>query len=132
MDCNLFRFVRIWIGVFLTKKKKDMETIKFDKNWNSKLNNKAFTTIRLKNDEKYKVGEIYFIEDKSASYNRMSVIRDIFDFKIGRISMCASMVDMGVTPDLAIKILKEYYPDVTDWNDEIFSLITLETIIEIY
>lgn len=34
-------------------------SIKFSYNWNQKLNCKAFTTIRIHNDGKYVVGEIY-------------------------------------------------------------------------
>jgi len=35
--------------------------IRFSFNWNNKLDCKAFTTIRLMNDEKYCVGEVYHI-----------------------------------------------------------------------
>jgi len=36
--------------------------IKFSYNWNGKLENKAFTTIRVHNPKKYIVGRIYQIE----------------------------------------------------------------------
>ncbi len=36
--------------------------IKFSFNWNNKLENKAFTTIRIHNPNKYKTGNMYEIE----------------------------------------------------------------------
>ena len=109
-----------------------METIKFEKNWNGKLNCKAFFTIRLKNDEKYKVNQIYKIDEQGSNYDRIGVIRDITDFPIRRLNNQMSLLDMGVSPDLGIEILKEYYPSVSDWENEEFSLITIEIIAEMY
>jgi hypothetical protein len=37
-------------------------TIRFSYNWNNKLDNKAFTTIRLHNPKKYSVGNEYNIQ----------------------------------------------------------------------
>ena len=34
------------------------DTINFSYNWNSKLNCSAFTTIRVKNDKKYRIGKV--------------------------------------------------------------------------
>ena len=36
--------------------------VKFSHNWNGKLNNSAFTTIRRHNPQKYKLGNTYRIE----------------------------------------------------------------------
>ena len=41
-----------------------MKTITFSYNWNNKLGRKAFTTIRLYNPNKYKIGETYNINLK--------------------------------------------------------------------
>jgi len=43
------------------------KAIRFSFNWNGKLGCKAFTTIRLMNDEKYQVGEVYhiYLEEKN-------------------------------------------------------------------
>ncbi len=110
-----------------------MKTIKFTKNWNNKLDCRAFFTIRLKDETKYKVGEIYKIEDKNNSnVERTGVIRDITDFPIKRLKDQMSLIDMGVTADLGMKILKDLYPEVADWTDTIFSLITIEVILEMY
>ena len=38
------------------------KTIRFSYNWNNKLDNKAFTTIRLHNPNKYIVGNEYNVE----------------------------------------------------------------------
>lgn len=43
------------------------KAIRFSYNWNGKLDCKAFTTIRLLNDEKHQVGEVYniYLEEKN-------------------------------------------------------------------
>jgi len=38
------------------------DTIKFSYNWNNKLENKAFTTIRIHNPKKYIAGKAFNIE----------------------------------------------------------------------
>ncbi|CAN5309300.1 hypothetical protein BH09BAC1_BH09BAC1_14290 [soil metagenome] len=49
-------------------KTQDMETIAFNQNWNNKLDCNCFTTLRIRNDRKYRAGSEHAVELKGQPY----------------------------------------------------------------
>jgi len=96
--------------------------IKFDFNWNNKLYNNIYTTIRKK---PYVIGEIHLI---SILYNNEYCIHsnakviDCFPIRLGILSKNILMLDTGMEYDDAIDLLKKYKIKI----DEVCYLITLQ------
>lgn len=105
--------------------------INFIYNWNNKLDNTAFTTIRLRNDNKYKVGYEYYIDLKQGNHNvnkGLCKCIDIKYFTISQINNYIAYLDTG----LNIKECKEYiqrfyknYSPPINWDTQQLSLILL-------
>lgn len=77
-----------------------MNKVKFSHNWNNKLNNNIFTTIRKHtlDKEDYYMGLInkdveIDLKDKLA---KIAVIRDVYRYKFSEILLCVLRLDTGI------------------------------------
>lgn len=109
-----------------------MAHIKFSTNWNNKLACMAFTTIRLFNPEKYKIGETYEIfltSNKKDAFIGLAEIVEIRHFKLENLNNFMAMIDTGYSADDCTDIIvKMYKNSVKDWSKQYFSFILLKKI----
>jgi hypothetical protein len=89
----------------------NLPVIRFSFNWNNKLTNRAFTTLRIHNPNKYVVGQHYEIELKgqpkgTATLTQKRVIRlaELNDF------IC--YLDTGYNRNETIAIIKRMYKGI--------------------
>lgn len=105
--------------------------ITFNYNWNKKLNNDAFTTIRLRNDKKFRVGETYYIDlnDKNRKISfGVAIIHDIKYFTIDKLNSFISYLDTGYNVDECKRIIETMYKNSVppiNWSTQELSLILL-------
>ena len=100
--------------------------INFSYNWNNKLNCKAFTTIRLKNVNKYQIGKEYNILLKKQLL-KSAIIEDIKTIYFNQINEFIARVDTGYSAEETKNILKKMYSKI-NLETQPFSLILLSTI----
>lgn len=89
-----------------------MQTINFSYNWNNKLECKAFTTIRLHNSKKYKVGELYSIRlqtSKGVELKGHAEIVDIKTISFDQINEFIAHLDTGYNAKETKRILLKMY-----------------------
>ncbi len=87
-----------------------MKTLKFQQNYNNKLHNSFFTTIRLDVNNKLKVGDIYEIYDQST--NRIAghaSIKEIKPIKLHQINEWMARLDSGMSADQLKQFLLNIY-----------------------
>lgn len=98
-----------------------MRRIDFTYNWNNKLDCKCFTSIRVRNDKKFIIGENYmiFLNDKFLSD---ATIVDIKNFKIENLNNFMAHIDTGYSIDQTIKILQKMYKENFDKQEYSFIL----------
>lgn len=97
-----------------------METIKFTTNWNKKLDNNVFTTIRLENPLKYKRGGFYKIvqQEKGRIIDRgFAEIIDISVIRLFQLKPYAAWLDTGYSLDQTKGIIFKMYPG-KDWSQQ--------------
>lgn len=106
---------------------KAMEQIKFSYNWNKKLNCKAFTTLRLYDPKKYRIGIEYevFLIDKMIK--KIEII-DIKVVEYKKINNFISYLDTGYSLGETKTILSRMYPFMHKQNQTYFMLILCKTI----
>lgn len=100
--------------------------INFSYNWNNKLNCKAFTTIRLKNVNKYQIGKEYNILLKKQLL-KSAIIEDIKTIYFNQINEFIARVDTGYSAEETKNILKKMYSKI-NLETQPFSFILLSTI----
>lgn len=102
-----------------------METIKFSYNWNNKLTNKAFTTLRLHNKGKYKQGENYEIELQGKALGVATVV-DIRVIKVSQLNDFVTYLDTGYNKEKTKELLKTMYKarDI-DWETQELDFVLL-------
>ena len=100
-----------------------MDTIKFSTNWNNKLNNKAFTTIRLANCNKYKLNRQYAIILKDKELGT-ATIKDIKTLSVNHLGLYTCYLDTGYNREETINIIKKMYPNL-NFSTALFNLILL-------
>lgn len=95
-----------------------METIKFSFNWNNKLTNKAFTTIRLHNPNKYRRGERYKVECNGQTKGT-AILKDIRTFTVANLNDFITYLDTGYNVAETIKLLQTMYKNKSvNWNTQ--------------
>lgn len=101
-----------------------MKTINFSYNWNKKLHNEAFTTIRLHNPTKYQVDEEYLVKlDKSFMARTVKVI-EIRTFKLDKLNEFIARLDTGYSHVECEKLIRTMYKNiVVDWPNQKLDLI---------
>jgi len=95
-----------------------MDCIKFSYNWNNKLTNKAFTTIRLHNPHKYQHGKQFKIEC-GGQLMGVSVLQDVRTFTIDKLNSFITYLDTGYNVAETIKLLKTMYKNsAINWSTQ--------------
>lgn len=87
-----------------------MTTLKFSRNWNNKLNNRIFTTIRefsQHNDERFKLGAMVEITFKGKVVSHAEII-DITTVNFGIIPKYVRMLDTGYLLDEANQVFMHF------------------------
>jgi len=99
------------------------KVIQFSYNWNNKLENKAFTTIRLHNPAKYVTGENYTIQ-LNETEKGTAILTDKRTLKIDQLNEFICHIDTGYNKAQTIEILQRMYKN-TDLNKQLFDLCLL-------
>ena len=99
--------------------------ITFNYNWNGKLFCNCFTTIRLRNDEKYRVGYEYDVILKGQN-SGPAICCGIKHFKLAELNDFTAMIDTGYNKQDCTAMLKTMYKNiVTNWETQFLSIILL-------
>jgi len=109
-----------------------METIKFTYNWNKKLETDHFTTIRLENHYKYKLGETYKIveEKKGIRIERgLGRIIELCAIKMHQLKEINCYLDTGYSMNLTKDIIYKMYPG-KDWTSQNLYYMLIEKVKE--
>lgn len=101
--------------------------INFSYNWNNKLDCKCFTTIRLTNSNKYRVGLEYEIHLKNQRIKNARIV-GIKVFTLDMINEFISRIDTGYSKEVTVNIINRMYPDTVNNVNKSFMLILLETV----
>ena len=102
-----------------------MESIKFNHNWNNKLDCKCFTTVRLKYDAKYFVGAKFSVDFKGKFF--YVIVRDVRHFMLKDLDLFTAMLDTGYSTFEFRNIIRTMYPRI-DFSQQQLSCILLEKI----
>jgi hypothetical protein len=97
--------------------------IKFSYNWNNKLDNHAFTTIRIHRPQKYKVGNNYRIDLNGETKGR-AIMQDIRVLKIEQLNEFICRLDTGCNRQETLHILQRIYSSV-DFKSVVFDFCLL-------
>jgi len=97
--------------------------IEFSYNWNNKLENKAFTTIRLHNPKKYLVGNVYDIEI-NGNAKGTATLHEIRILKINQLNDFICFIDTGYNREQTIKMLQRMYKNI-NVNTAVFDFCLL-------
>lgn len=103
-----------------------MSTINFSYNWNNKLDCSSFTTIRLRNENKYRVGLEYKAWLKQESKGNVKCL-DIRHFWLADLNEFVARLDTGYSVEECRQIILRMYPAV-DFSKKQLSLILLHKI----
>ena len=98
-------------------------TIRFTTNWNNKLLNKAFTTIRIHNPNKYIVGSVYNIELNGKPQGK-AILRIIKTLRLSQLNDFICFIDTGYNKEHTTQILSRMYPGV-NLNEVLFDFCLL-------
>lgn len=100
-----------------------MNRLDFSYNWNNKLECKAFTTFRMANPHKYKIGlelEVY-LKDKFVAVCK---IIDMRVLRLDQVNEFVAYLDTGYSVDEFKNIVRRMYKEKADSAD--FVLVLLE------
>jgi hypothetical protein len=100
------------------------ECIGFSYNWNGKLSNKVFITIRLHNPKKYRAGQSYLIELKGKTIGTATMINK-FVTNLGGLTDYVCYMDTGYSKADTVEIFRRMYKN-TDLNTVQFDLCLLK------
>ena len=99
--------------------------IHFNYNWNKKLYNHYFTTIRL-DSMKWQIGGTYriFLKDK---YIYEGVVRDVVTCKIEELPKYICYIDTGYNKPDTINLLKKMCSNKNiDWEKQLLAVVLVE------
>jgi hypothetical protein len=95
-----------------------METIRFSYNWNNKLTNAAFTTLRLHNPAKYKRSGRFRIEC-NGQLRGIAELKAVRTFKISALNEFVTFLDTGYNVPETVNLLQTMYKNkCIDWNTQ--------------
>jgi hypothetical protein len=104
---------------------KDMR-LDFSYNWNSKLNGKAFTSIRLWNENKYEVGNVYEIRlgNTKKGIARLVSLKRI---RLDQINDHIALLDTGYRANECREMIKTMYKNKRiDWDNQYLAYCLFE------
>jgi len=99
--------------------------INFSYNWNNKLNCKAYTTIRLYNPSKYRIGEKCDITLKRKFHHNGEII-DIKNFYLKDLNNFVALIDTGYSLEECRDIILKMYKNL-DFTEQLLSLILIKS-----
>lgn len=108
------------------------QTIRFNKNWNNKLNCQSFSTIRLSNPKKYKPDEIYNIlltdsKGRATKNFGFAKLLSINEFLLDNITPAMSYIDTNYNVPEFIKLFKTMYKNYQiDFSKKKLVFLTLQ------
>jgi len=108
-----------------------MERLTFSYNWNNKLSNKAFTTLRLWNPAKYHEGNTFTVrlvnkQDKTVADFGVAAIVEVKRLQIFQISDFIAYLDTGYSAAEAINLLKTMYKNkAINWDTQALAFVLL-------
>ncbi len=91
------------------------ETLKFSTNWNNKLNCNSFTTLRLRNDNKYYKGAKVNVW-LGNSYKGKATIIGVSFFTLEQINEFVARLDSGYPAEECRKIILQIYKNKPNIN----------------
>ena len=95
----------------------------FSQNWNGKLNNNFFSTIRLFNPKKYKLGRQYIIRYKNEEILKAELDEITPVFYLQQVPSIAAKQDTGYSKEETIKIFENIYKNADfDINTKLLQL----------
>ena len=107
------------------------DVIDFVYNWNNKLDCDAFTTIRLRNDLKYKPGNEFYVNLKQHNHNTNKGLHrcaDVKHIKLNQITPFIAYLDTGLPVEKAKEKITAFYKNYNppiDWETKELSFILL-------
>jgi hypothetical protein len=102
-----------------------METLRFSYNWNNKLTNKAFTSLRLHSPAKHQRGQRYRIECKGQMYG-VAVLHEVRTVKVSALNDFVTYLDTGYNRAETLKMLQTMYKNkCIDWNTQLLDFCLL-------
>lgn len=90
--------------------KDNLPEIPFNYNWNNKLDCKAFTTLRLHNPNRFRVGQTYRITLKK-SFKKHAKIEGVKILLLKNVSDYIAFLDTGYSKEECQNIIKKMYPN---------------------
>jgi len=84
------------------------DLISFSFNWNNKLQNKAFSTIRIHNPKRHQIGKMYKIKLKGEALGT-AVIQEIRVLKADQLNNFICFLDTGYSRTDTLNILAKMY-----------------------
>lgn len=100
-----------------------MYKLLFSHNFNNKLDNDCFTTLRLRNDFKYLLGEKMEVRLNGISKG-VIYIEDVKHLKIESINEFVARLDTGYSREKCIEMIKTMYKAYNiNWNVKQLSLV---------
>lgn len=102
--------------------------IEFSENWNRKLSCHFFTTIRLKNDKKFVLGQQYKIFLKGEYVITANLLQKI-DCHLKQLPPVTCYLDTGYGKQETVEMLKKMYKNkVANFDTQLFTVLLLENI----
>jgi uncharacterized protein YqfB (UPF0267 family) len=96
-----------------------METLEFSYNWNNKLANKAFTTLRLHNERKYETGKVFEIKLKNSILGTAE-LRDKRTIRLDQLNSFITFLDTGYGVDKTKDLIRTMYKNKNiNWETQL-------------
>ncbi len=90
---------------------RNLPVIRFSYNWNNKLENRAFTTLRRHNPGKYIVGQRYKIELKGKPQG-IATLTEKRVLKLNELNEFICYLDTGYNQTETTDVIKRMYPGI--------------------
>lgn len=115
------------LSLIIKQENTNMQTIRFNKNWNSKLNGTFFTTFRI-NYPNHCKGQLYNVELSGTSMGRCVCV-DKKVLKLSQVNDWIAALDTGTDADSFRKIIEDIYSEkVADIENQEFCLLLMKYI----
>jgi len=103
-----------------------MKKLSFQYNWNNKLRCRCFTTLRLRNDEKYYKGAVYEVDLQGYPKGKAKAV-DVKYLTLDKINEWIARLDTGYTAKETRELIRKTYKNKPhiDWNTQQLSYIIL-------
>lgn len=107
-----------------------MKTLTFSYNFNNKLSCRAFTTLRLADESRFKIGNQFLVADKKTEYGLFEV-RDVKTLRLEDINAWISYIDTGYDQTTCKEMIRTMYKaKQIDWSTQLLNFVLLVKIKE--